>query len=151
MQIYNGQQSEQTLYSVQSWASCCFFNASAVLLNTSIPLSACLHLIPVSIIYYSEQPSWCVEQTPTLFFQKHQWAIQWFLIFSSTKSESILFTRKQNKQQHPLVVMDHQTVNEVNTQKHLDITFSNDCTWHDYIECMYAKFTAWSRTDVIKL
>ena len=78
----------------------------------------------------------------------HQRATQWFVTFKPTKSDSNLFTRKQNKQPHPPIVMDHRIVNDVITHKHLGVIFSNDCTWYDHLE--YVKSKAWSPINVMR-
>ena len=37
----------------------------------------------------------------------HQWATQWLVTFNPTKSESIIFSRKLNKPNHPPVFMNN--------------------------------------------
>ena len=61
-----------------------------------------------------------------------RWAQQWLVTFNPAKSESILFSRKLNKQYHPPVSMDETQINEVTSHKHLCVIFSNDCSWQSY-------------------
>ena len=78
----------------------------------------------------------------------HQWATNWLVTFNPSKSESIIFSRKRNKPNHPNVVMDQQPIQEVNSHKHLGFVLSSDCTWHDHLE--YIKSKAWTRINVMK-
>lgn len=78
----------------------------------------------------------------------HHWATKWLVTFNPLKSETITFTRKINKPQHPLLTMDQQHIKEVNNHKHLGIVFSNDCSWHEHLE--YIKAKAWARINVMR-
>ena len=78
----------------------------------------------------------------------HQWATKWLVTFNPSKSESIIFSRKRNKPNHPNVVMDQQPIQEVNSHKHLGLILSSDCTWHDHLE--YIKSKAWTRINVMR-
>ena len=77
----------------------------------------------------------------------HQWANQWLVSFNPSKSETVIFSRKRNKPNHPNVIMDQQPIQEVNLHKHLGIIFSSDCTWHDHLD--YIKSKAWTRINVM--
>ena len=63
----------------------------------------------------------------------HQWAAKWLVTFNPSKSESLLFTRKHNRTDRSPIYMNQQPINEVYLHKHLSITFSSDCRWHDHI------------------
>ena len=78
----------------------------------------------------------------------HQWATQWLVTFNPTKSESIIFSRKLNKPNHPPIFMNNQPINEVHTHKHLGVFLSSDCQWHDHLA--YIKSKAWSRINVMR-
>ena len=80
--------------------------------------------------------------------QIHQWATKWLVTFNPSKSESIIFSRKRNKPNHPNLVMDQQPIQEVNSHRHLGLALSNDCTWHDHLE--YIKSKAWTRINVMR-
>ena len=78
----------------------------------------------------------------------HQWATQWLVTFNPTKSESIIFSRKLNKPNHPPIFMNNQPINEVHTHKHLGVFLSSDCQWHGHLD--YIKSKAWSRINVMR-
>ena len=62
------------------------------------------------------------------------WASMWLVTLNSSKSESLIFSRKVNKPYHPPIYMNYQQVYEVNSHKQLGIYLSRDCTWHEHIE-----------------
>lgn len=76
------------------------------------------------------------------------WATKWLVTFNPTKTESIIFSRKQNKPYHPPINMDQHQINQVNSHKHLGIIFSSNCTWHDHLE--YIKAKAWHRINIMR-
>ena len=78
----------------------------------------------------------------------HQWANKWLVKFNPAKSESMLFSRKVIRPFHPPIFMDNQAISEVNTHKHLGVTFSNDCTWHAHLEQIKKK--AWQRINIMR-
>ena len=78
----------------------------------------------------------------------HQWATKWLVTFNPSKSESVIFSRKRNKPNHPNIFMNQQPIEEVNLHKHLGIFLSSDCTWHDHLE--YIKSKAWTRINVMR-
>ena len=78
----------------------------------------------------------------------HQWANQWLVTFNPSKSETVIFSRKRNKPNHPTVIMDQQSIQEVTLHRHLGIIFSSDCTWYDHLD--YIKPKAWTRINVMR-
>ena len=68
-----------------------------------------------------------------------QWTTKWPVTFNMSKSESVIFSRKRNKLNHPNVFMNQQPIEEVNSHKHLDIFLSSDCTWHEHLEYIKSK------------
>ena len=54
----------------------------------------------------------------------------------------------RNKPFHPPLSMNKNLINNVNSHKHLGLTFSQDCSWHDYLELVKAK--AWHRINIIR-
>ena len=78
----------------------------------------------------------------------NQWANMWLVSFNPAKSESLLFSRKINKPYHPPVTMNNQIITEVTTHKHLGLTFSNDCTWHEHLAQIKTK--AWQRINIMR-
>ena len=74
--------------------------------------------------------------------------LQWLVTFNPVKSESILFSRKHNEPYHPPVLLNQTQIAEVNSHKHLGITFSIDCTWHEHLELVKSK--AWKRINIMR-
>ena len=62
----------------------------------------------------------------------HLWADKWLVKFNPAKSESLLVSRKTNRNAHPPLIMNTEYINEVH-RKHLGIFLSNDGTWHEHI------------------
>ena len=77
-----------------------------------------------------------------------RWAATWLVSFNPSKTESIIISRKSNKNRHPSIYMQNHQILEVDFHKHLGLHFSNDCTWHQHIN--YFKEKAWFRINVMK-
>ena len=78
----------------------------------------------------------------------HLWATKWLVSFNPSKSESIIFIRKQIKRFHPPIEMNQKQISEVNSHKHLGLIFSNDCTWHEHLD--YIKTKARQRVNIMR-
>ena len=78
----------------------------------------------------------------------HAWAVRWLVSFNPAKSESMILSRKHNKPFHPLLSMNQNLINNVNSHKHLGLTFSQDCSWHDHLELVKTK--AWLRINIMR-
>ena len=76
------------------------------------------------------------------------WAKKWLVTFNPTKTESLLITRKNNRSVHPHLLMMNQRVTEVETHKHLGITFETRLTWHTHINLILEK--AWKRIHIMR-
>ena len=62
------------------------------------------------------------------------WADRWLVLFNPKKTESILFSRKCNKPVHPPLIMNNETLTNVESHKHLGITFESSGSWHKHIQ-----------------
>ena len=62
------------------------------------------------------------------------WATEWLVNFSPAKTKSMIFTRKRKKQHYPPLFMDGQTLDNVESHKHLGVTFSTNLSWNEHIE-----------------
>ena len=62
------------------------------------------------------------------------WAEKWLVSFNPNKTEYILLSRKLNKPVHPPVIMNNQVITEVESRKHLGVTFESSGTWHKHIQ-----------------
>ena len=78
----------------------------------------------------------------------HAWAVRWLVSFNLAKSESMILSRKHNKPFHPSLSMNQNLINNVNSHKHLELTFSQDCSWHDHLELVKTK--AWLRINIMR-
>ena len=78
----------------------------------------------------------------------HAWAVRWLVSFNPAKSESMILSRKHNKPFHPPLSMNQNLINNVNSHKHLGLTFSQDCSWHDHLELVKTK--AWLRINIMR-
>ena len=73
----------------------------------------------------------------------HLWAEKWLV-----KSESLLVSRKTNRNVHPPLIMNTEYINEVQHHKHLGIFLSNDGTWHTHIKYIASK--AWQKIYIMR-
>ena len=106
-------------------------------INSSIRLLA----DDTSLYIIVDDPIQAAEQLNLDPAKIHHLADKWLVTFNPGKLESILLSRKHNKPHHPPVLLNQTHIAEVNSHKHLGITFSNDCTWHEHLELVKSK--AW--------
>ena len=78
----------------------------------------------------------------------HLWADKWLVKFNPAKSESLLVSRKTNRNVHPPLIMNTEYINEVQHHKHLGIFLSNDGTWHEHIKYIASK--AWQKIYIMR-
>ena len=76
------------------------------------------------------------------------WAEKWLVSFNPNKTEYILLSRKLNKPVHPPVIMNNQVITEVESHKHLGVTFESSGTWHKHIQLITTK--AWQRIHIMR-
>ena len=78
----------------------------------------------------------------------NHWASSWLVDFNPSKTESLIISRKVNKQAHPPLFMNNTQINEVSKHKHLGVTFDNDGKWRSHIDSITAK--AWQRIGILR-
>ena len=78
----------------------------------------------------------------------NEWAERWLVTFNPSKTESLLLSRKTNKPAHPPIFMDNVRIAEVKSHKHLGVTLSSTCSWHDHIQSVKQK--AWQRINMMR-
>lgn len=78
----------------------------------------------------------------------HAWSKKWLVTFNPAKTETILFSRKRVKVNHPPLVMNNTTIPSVNSHKHLGLTFTEDTKWKDHISLTLDK--AWQRIGILR-
>ena len=101
-----------------------------------------------SLYIIVDDPIQAAEQLNLDLVKIHHWADKWLVTFNPGKSESILLSSKHNKPYHPQVLLNQTQFAEVNSHKHLGITFSSDCTWHEHLELVKSK--AWKRINIMR-
>ena len=76
------------------------------------------------------------------------WSKRWLVSFNPAKTESLIFSRKRNKPQHPALLMDNVPITKVNNHKHLGLTLSDDAKWNSHIKATTDK--AWKRIGLLR-
>ena len=56
----------------------------------------------------------------------YAWSHKWLVNFNAKKTESLIFTSKTVKQQHPPLFLHNTAIAEVNSHTHLGLTLSSD-------------------------
>ena len=102
----------------------------------------------VTPIFKKDDPAEISNYRQLDLLKINKWAKQWLVKFNPTKSESMIFSEKRNKPYHPPVFMNQTQIQEVTSHKHLGLIFSDDCTWHDYLD--YIKTKAWNRINIMR-
>ena len=72
---------------------------------------------------------------------------KWLVKFNPNKTISFIITRRKNKQRHPSLFMNNIEIKEVPSHKHLELTFSDDGTWHQHIAAITS--AAWKRIGTL--
>ena len=78
----------------------------------------------------------------------YSWADQWLVSFNPSKTKALLFTRRSNRPLHPPLHMNNTIIEEVTTHRHLGVTLSGTCSWHDHIRSVLSK--AWVRINIMR-
>ena len=113
-------------------------------INSSIRLFA----DDTSLYIIVDNPVEAANQLNSNLSKFHQWATKWLVKFNPAKSETVIFSRKQNKPYHPPLLLNQKQGNEITSHKHLGLVFSNDCSWHEHLD--YIKAKAWSRINIMR-
>ena len=78
----------------------------------------------------------------------HCWSKTWLVSFNPSKTESIIFSRKRKKPEHPSLYMNNVAIKNVSSHMHLGVTFSEDLKWSSHISFILKK--AWQRIGMMK-
>lgn len=78
----------------------------------------------------------------------NSWSKSWLVCFNPSKTESVLFSRKRNKPDHPAIFMDQVPIPQVKTHKHLGLTLAEDSKWTSHISSSVNK--AWQRIGIFR-
>ena len=115
---------------------------------TDIHSSVRLFADDSSLYIIVDDPTDAAEQLNIDLETINRWAETWLVKFNPSKSESLLVSRKINRNVHPPLIMNRVHINEVQHHKHLGIFLSNDGTWHEHINYITSK--AWQKIYVMR-
>ena len=115
---------------------------------TDIHSSVRLFADDTSLYIIVDDPTDAAEQLKIDLETINRWAETWLVKFNPSKSESLLVSRKINRNVHPPLIMNRVHINEVQHHKHLGIFLSNDGTWHEHINYITSK--AWQKIYVMR-
>ena len=65
--------------------------------------------------------------------QISSWSKKWLVTFNPSKTESVIFSRKHQKQHHPSLYLDNVPISQVSTHTRLGVTFTPDGKWQPHI------------------
>ena len=113
-------------------------------------IQSCVRLFAddTSLYIIVDNPISAAEMINTDLETIHRWAEKWLVKFNPSKSESLLVSRKNNRNMHPPLIMNEVHINEVQYHKHLGVILSNDGTWHEHINLITSK--AWQKIYVMR-
>ena len=113
-------------------------------------IQSCVRLFAddTSLYIIVDNPISAAEMINTDLETIHRWAEKWLVKFNPSKSESLLVSRKNNRNMHPPLIMNAVTINEVQHHKHLGVILSNDGSWHEHINLITSK--AWKKIYVMR-
>ena len=113
-------------------------------------IQSCVRLFAddTSLYIIVDNPISAAEMINTDLETIHRWAEKWLVKFNPSKSESLLVSRKNNRNMDPPLIMNAVHINEVQHHKHLGVILSNDGTWHEHINLITSK--AWQKIYVMR-
>ena len=79
----------------------------------------------------------------------YNWAVQWLVKFNPIKTESLLFSRRVNLQDHPTLFFNDVSIQEVVSRKHLGVYLSQRCDWQKHID--FIKEKARSKINLLRM
>ena len=77
------------------------------------------------------------------------WSKKWLVTMNPSKCQSIIFSLKLNKPDHPALLMDGACIIEVESHAHLGLIFQNNMSWRSHIHNIFEK--ASKRLNMLKL
>ena len=67
------------------------------------------------------------------------WATRNFLTINTSKTKSMIISRKRQANEFPQLVIDGSTIDQVTSVKYLSITISSNLCWSEHISSIYSK------------
>ena len=68
-----------------------------------------------------------------------KWTRDWFVTINPSKTESMIFSTKRNKPQHPDIYFDNKVIKIVPNHQHLGVTLSSNLSWGEHVMTIYGK------------
>ncbi len=78
----------------------------------------------------------------------HNWSKRWLVDFNPSKTETLLISRKNTRVVHPPLLMNNNVIQQVDTHKHLGVTFTNNAKWHPHISSIITR--SWQRIGMLR-
>ena len=79
----------------------------------------------------------------------YNWEVHWLVKFNPIKTESLLFSRRINLQDHPTLLFNDVPIQEVVSHKHVGVYLSQRRDWQNHID--FIKEKAWSGIDPLRM
>ncbi len=67
------------------------------------------------------------------------WALEWLVKFSPSKTKTMIISRKRKLGNFPPLTMNGKNLEEVQSFKHLGVTITNNLNWDEHIENLTVK------------
>ena len=71
---------------------------------------------------------------------KNLWSKQWLMKFNSSKTNYIMFSKKNRNIIHNPIILENQPVKCVKSLKHLGVIFDNKMNWSEHINTKFKEF-----------
>ena len=121
-----------------------FINDIVININSNIRLFA----DDTSLFLIVEDPTESAQQLQEDIYAISAWADDWKVSFNSSKTISVIFSRKQNRPYHPQLSLSNDLISQEDCHKHLGLILSSDCSWHLHLKYIIEK--AWLRVNVMR-
>ena len=112
-----------------------FINDMVDLVNSNIKLFA----DDTSLYLTVDNPAHAAEIINSDLTSIDEWSKNWLITFNALKTDSMLISRKKNSPDHPPLIFQGHTLENVNSHKHLGITLRSDLKWTDHISSIINK------------
>ena len=114
----------------------------------SIRSSIRLFADDTSLYIVVDSPNLAAQQLNSDLEKINLWSQTWLVSFNPSKTETITFSRKQNKPSHPPIYLNNCEISTVKTHKHLGLSLSEDARWANHISQSLQK--AWQRIGILR-
>ena len=74
-------------------------------------------------------PSACATRLNHDLASISSWANRWLVTMNATKTKSMIFSSKRDKPDHPPLIMNGVTIDDLAVHEHLGLTLSSNLSW----------------------